>query len=683
MIEYQYKIIKDSIQQLIQEGRFDEAKVAIREVKSIFQYDPDFYVIEANLYYLKGSYGLAKAVGNRGLELNVNHVELLYCMWRICFERGEYEEALKYYIRAIFIQELSKEEKIEMSIENAVDQICSQIEAKTQTAESRSNEYKNILEIVKEAKESFISSNYTFFPKKNYNEESFFGDWVEHAGKSYFVGYYNYEDRIKVKDIESLRFMTKCEIFKASKAKEFYGGTPNKHTILPIAYLQEDTTIEIIEINTGNIYELSSERVLQYHYYKVSGEYKLISNNDIVVGDPILLEKDTTKKDLVLSIFIDGLSYSFLELEGIEQLMPNTANYFKNGCIFTNNYTTGDWTLPCAASLCTGLYTTNHGVFHPKMQVTLPENQPSLFELFKTAGYTTAKIDGVYRVTPTYGYIRGIDRTIYQPSHINMDGKDVVIEAIKHIETFKDTNQYLWLGFMDIHDAGSEEHRSILQQTQMGLEFRKYLKEEKKKSVYESYSETRIARYRESIKELDLYLGILFHYIETHFEEDNVIVSLMSDHGQAYLVKEEDCLLQEERTRVPMLFKGYKKGICEEYTEITDYLPILLDAAQIKDPLSKERDGSLPRFCGGAERGYSYAEEIYPGNPYEAFIRTKDYDVSFITKERVLQDGRIPFNINYVMTIKDKKGAIIEDEGIYEHFYNIIKEHVKKNRLYE
>ena len=140
-----------------------------------------------------------------------------------------------------------------------------------------------------------------------------------------------------------------------------------------------------------------------------------------------------------------------------------------------------------------------------------------------------------------------------------MDGKDVVIEAIKHIETFKDTNQYLWLGFMDIHDAGSEEHRSILQQTQMGLEFRKYLKEEKKKSVYESYSETRIARYRESIKELDLYLGILFHYIETHFEEDNVIVSLMSDHGQAYLVKEEDCLLQEERTRVPMLFKGYKK----------------------------------------------------------------------------------------------------------------------------
>ena len=266
-----------------------------------------------------------------------------------------------------------------------------------------------------------------------------------------------------------------------------------------------------------------------------------------------------------------------------------------------------------------------------------------------------------------------------------MNGREVVMETIKHLETFKENNQYMWIGFMDIHDVSGEENRSILQQSNMSLKYRKKEEEEKTKSVYKTYSPTKIARYREAIKELDVYLGVLFDYIETKFDPSKVVVSLVSDHGQAYLVQSQERILEEERTKVPMMFKGYKKGECNELTEIIDYLPTLLDAAGLKDEYAPVRDGQLPKFFGGSqEREYTYSETIYPGNSYEACLRTKNYKISYQScNNKVIEDGRIPFNQEFNMNVRNKKtNEMILDDAIYEKYYHVIEEHIKQCRIY-
>ncbi len=58
---------------------------------------------------------------------------------------------------------------------------------------------------------------------------------------------------------------------------------------------------------------------------------------------------------MVLTIFINGLSYDFLEEQGLENIMPNTYKFFNKGTICKKCYTTGECTPPSVASICIGL----------------------------------------------------------------------------------------------------------------------------------------------------------------------------------------------------------------------------------------------------------------------------------------------------------------------------------------
>ena len=86
----------------------------------------------------------------------------------------------------------------------------------------------------------------------------------------------------------------------------------------------------------------------------------------------------------------------------------------------------------------TGLSPVEHMLIHNKLTHVLPKDTPVLAEYFKEQGYQTAKIDGNWRFTMTYGYGRGMDRVIYQHQQIGMKVEQVVADVLDHMELMPD-----------------------------------------------------------------------------------------------------------------------------------------------------------------------------------------------------------------------------------------------------
>lgn len=91
-------------------------------------------------------------------------------------------------------------------------------------------------------------------------------------------------------------------------------------------------------------------------------------------------------------------------------------------------------------------------MFHNTIDGELPQSVPTLTEYIKEKGYFTSKFDGDWRCIYSYGFARGCDQYVYQIQSMGARAEHEIINAIEHIETFKDTDQYLWMTVGDLHD---------------------------------------------------------------------------------------------------------------------------------------------------------------------------------------------------------------------------------------
>lgn len=267
------------------------------------------------------------------------------------------------------------------------------------------------------------------FPNKNHiNQESYLGSSINLNNKNYYVGIYNNPynlNNITFSNIEQLRMNITSEIFEIIYEGLRYSITLEEDSIIPILTTENLTSIKITYNNED--YKIDQIFNNKYYYYTLKGNIEITSDKNIIIGKPIKLAKNKNNKDLVLTIFIDGLSYAFLEEQGLENIMPNTYKFFNKGTIFKKCYTVGEWTLPSVASMCTGLHTTQHHLFHPSRKDSIQNNIKTLFEIYQDEGYNTCIINNDWRITPEYGYLRGIDRFIYKTY---MDDTNVLYEDL-------------------------------------------------------------------------------------------------------------------------------------------------------------------------------------------------------------------------------------------------------------
>ena len=115
-------------------------------------------------------------------------------------------------------------------------------------------------------------------------------------------------------------------------------------------------------------------------------------------------------------------------------------------------------------------------------------------------------------------------------------------------------------------------------------------------------------------------------------------VSLVSDHGQGYFIKENEEMLEQKRIKVPLMLRGKNipNGECLEMVQSMDLFPIILSAIGIED--FKDRDGIVPKYFGGSiERSYAISETFFPETPYRATINDKVHKFFFLRQKAYVE----------------------------------------------
>ena len=107
-------------------------------------------------------------------------------------------------------------------------------------------------------------------------------------------------------------------------------------------------------------------------------------------------------------------------------------------------------------------------------------------------------MDCEWRSIPSYGYARGLDQYVYQHQSMGARAEQEIMDVIEHLETFKETDQYLWMAVGDLHDVADGLDLSDAVQKNLTLEERE-LDELGVTSVKQNYSAKKTAMYNNSV----------------------------------------------------------------------------------------------------------------------------------------------------------------------------------------
>jgi len=463
--------------------------------------------------------------------------------------------------------------------------------------------------------------------------------------EGYFYRLYQEKDTAFALNPEDL-FKFKYEIVKGEYIKSNqYSLNSKENSVYPVSL---DKSKSSLTINKGSESEviLNNIGANRFHYFKVNkgSNLNLESKSNFVVGNALPLnQKIQHKKKLVLCIFIDGLvDLNLIESEGYKKFMPNTYEYFKKGIIFKNHYSNAEWTLPSVPTFFTGNRQQGHGFFAPKGHHNIGETEPILSEIFKINDYLTFQANGNWRMSPSYGYTKGFDRTIYKKE---MDAFEIISTFLEHMRTFNKRDNFVWLTFMEAHHL-LKYIPDISNQVENSVAAHKitpwYDPDNTKKSVFTSNNSELIEIYKNEIMRLDYYLKIIYDYISSNYTDNEVVINLMSDHGQAY-VSDDQHPLSVARTKVPWMIRGGEISESESH-EMTENIDIFKSLLKSSDLNFKDynNESQIPIALGGTcEREYVLSQSIYPGQTYKAVIRNKNIELKYESTLEVQKNGMI------------------------------------------
>lgn len=271
-----------------------------------------------------------------------------------------------------------------------------------------------------------------------------------------------------------------------------------------------------------------------------------------------------------------------------ESFTPQIDRYFANGQLCTNAYSQSEYTMPSLATMMTGLYPIQHGVFtHDRCQRTIPPQIPTLAEFLQEAGYRTFAYSTGRRYVPPYGHYRGFERFHFHNQSLADTTDTVVNRAMEFIETHKDSPTFCFLHIIDPHPPFA-----------LPTYFSELNSGESRwgdsRSLYGAFklhrdSRERVADLREMervmVRNLDFILGKLFGYLEREGLDKTTDVMVLADHGREYM--KGSPLLTRSLTRIPFLLTGpgVKSGTCDGFVEPPiDLYPTIAGMAGLEPP---------------------------------------------------------------------------------------------------
>jgi len=280
-----------------------------------------------------------------------------------------------------------------------------------------------------------------------------------------------------------------------------------------------------------------------------------------------------TKPNIIVLILDSMMSDAvgcLLKQNITESNTPNIDKYFSNGRLFWNAYSQSEYTMPSLATMASGLYPIQHGVFtHDRAQREMPVNIPTLAEHLSNNGYRTMAFSSGNRFVPHYGHYRGYERFFLHQMSLTDNSDNIVDRAIEFNEVHKNEPTLSFLHFIDPHPPFplptyfSDNNAGPLRWGDSRKLYGAFKLHRDNTSLIDELRSVE----KFMIRNIDFILSKLFAYLEWSGIRDNTNVLLLADHGREY--SKGDPLMNHRLTRIPLLINGpgvepsYETGFVE------------------------------------------------------------------------------------------------------------------------
>jgi arylsulfatase A-like enzyme len=301
----------------------------------------------------------------------------------------------------------------------------------------------------------------------------------------------------------------------------------------------------------------------------------------------------------VFLISIDTLRPDHVSAYGHERkTTPFVDGLAEQGVLFTRAYSTTSWTAPALVSMLTSSYPSRHGVgqgvhgSRGRWEV-IPEELPSLPELFREHGYRTYGLTANFGLPAERGFARGFDR--YECVGA-VDLEEVRLAAEPWLAELHEGRPWLfWLHLFDPHAPYLARERWLTTFDPLPpgpFEELDGLAANRLPTVAGELDDERLdylrALYDSEIRAVDDYLREIFDAVPRARE---ALVVFVADHGEEFL--EHGGVLHgktlfEETIRVPLIVRfpdGRLAGTVHDGpVSIVDILPTIAESAGIPLP---------------------------------------------------------------------------------------------------
>ena len=247
---------------------------------------------------------------------------------------------------------------------------------------------------------------------------------------------------------------------------------------------------------------------------------------------------------------------------------------------------------------------------------------------------------------------------------------------------FKNRDTYTWLSFMDIHH-NLNISSGFSSAVDLEIQDHNYHMKDRVKTPFRGYSAEDTARYISELKKIDHHLKVLYDFIESNYTDEEILITLVSDHANSFTDKSnKKHLLRKEKLHVPFMIRGthIKEKEIHDVVENVDILPTVLNFANInyKDQVF---DGCVPKVFMDNDKEYIFAESRYPNQTYKATIKDLNNEVFFETKSYVNDDGKVDL-ASYTFEVFDMKNdKLIQDETIIKKYKKLLLTEVNVENL--
>ena len=417
--------------------------------------------------------------------------------------------------------------------------------------------------------------------------------------------------------------------------------------------------------------------------------------------------KNSKKRPNILLFLIDDYGYGDISFEGNNQIKtPNIDRIAKEGARFTRFYQSSGACAPTRASLLTGRYYLETGVWGVHYgRDFLKRDETTIADVLKDAGYKTGAF-GKWHSGKTWSYFswnRGFDvgvhpvlyryfdtRVLFNNKLVNVDGPitDVVgDQVVKFIKDNQDNNFFCYVPFQSIHEPFNCPADV----------FQKY-----KNQGYSDH----VARLYGMIEVMDDNIGKILNTVDDLGLKENTVIMFLSDDGPSPGVdltyanrRMNDEEKEERRSAWPIKLRGGKGSIWEggsttpfyiqwkdriiagkDYDHLSgviDLFPTILDICDVELP-----EDNLP-LAGKSFWPVLKGKEIPEWNDRMYFDNSNFYRVP---REKINMERPEVYRIsvhhkNYKLVRTDR--SVYGSDQVRFHLFDLASDPKETNNIYD